>query len=94
MKFRRQFSVGKYILDFYSPEYSLGIEVDGDQHYENKIKRRDRQRTLELAEVGIRILRFSNIDVLQNINGVCKVIERELEKTPSPQSSPLRGEEA
>jgi len=37
VKFRRQFSIGRYIVDFYSPEYRVGIEADGGQHFENKI---------------------------------------------------------
>jgi very-short-patch-repair endonuclease len=44
-KFRRQFPIGKYILDFYSPEYKLGIEADGGQHYEEKGRLKDKQRS-------------------------------------------------
>jgi very-short-patch-repair endonuclease len=44
-KFRRQFSVGRYILDFYSPEHKLGIEADGSQHYEDKGMERDEIRS-------------------------------------------------
>jgi len=80
-------------LDFYSSEYSLGIEIDGDYHFKEKGRKYDEDRTLKLLEAGIRILRFSNIDVLQNIEGVCEAIQLEIKKTPSPQSSPPRGEE-
>jgi very-short-patch-repair endonuclease len=47
VKFRRQFSIGRYILDFYSPEYRLGIEADGGQHYEDRGRKRDVLRTRE-----------------------------------------------
>ncbi|MCB4791521.1 MAG: endonuclease domain-containing protein [Elusimicrobia bacterium] len=73
-KFRRQFSVGRYILDFYSPEYKLAIEADGGQHYDEINKKRDERRGKELDQIGIRVLRFSNTDILNNIDGVCKVI--------------------
>jgi Uncharacterized protein conserved in bacteria len=48
IKFRRQFSIGRYILDFYSPEYLVGIEADGAQHYKNKDRKSDEIRTKEL----------------------------------------------
>ncbi len=78
MKFRRQYSIGNYILDFYSPEYKLGIEADGGQHYVNDVKKQDESRTKELAKIGVQILRFSNIDILNNIEGVCEAIEKTL----------------
>lgn len=97
IKFRRQFSFGKYILDFYAPEHGLGIESDGGQHYDDKVGKQDKIRTKELSKAGIEILRFSNLDVLQNIEGVAdgilKAIERKGKGTPSPSSSPRRGEE-
>ena len=91
VKFRRQFSIGRYILDFYSPEYRLCIEADGGQHYEEKGRLRDEVRTRELSRLEIQILRFSDIEVLNNIEGVHEIIQKTIEKkrrTPSPQSSP------
>ena len=61
VKFRRQFSIGRYILDFYSPEYRLCIEADSGQHYEEKGRLRDEVRTRELSRLEIQILRFSDI---------------------------------
>ena len=87
VKFRRQFSVGKYILDFYSPEYRLGIEADGGQHYEDKGRQYDQLRARELSGLGIQILRFSDHDILNNIEGVWEIIHKTLEKQkdiPSP----------
>jgi very-short-patch-repair endonuclease len=80
VKFRRQFSIGKYILDFYSPEYKLGIESDGAQHYEDEGKWRDEIRTQELSKQGIEILRFSDRDILNNAEGVSELIQKKIEK--------------
>jgi very-short-patch-repair endonuclease len=79
VKFRRQFSLGGYILDFYSPQHKLGIEADGSQHYEDEGRRRDEQRTKDLSSLGVQVLRFSDRDVLNNVEGVCRVIQEVLE---------------
>lgn len=81
VKFRRQFSVGQYVIDFYCPKYQLGIEVDGGQHYDTKSMQQDAFRTKKLSEAEVRIIRFSNLDVLNNIDGVCQEILKAL--TPS-----------
>ena len=91
VKFRRQFSVGKYILDFYAPEYNLGIEADGGQHYENSGKQRDKIRTRVLSRLGVKILRFSDLDILNNTEGAWEVIQGVLEQKEKhpPHLSPL-----
>jgi len=89
-KFRRQFSIGKYILDFYCPTCKIGIEADGGQHYEPIGEEKDNQRTNELSLLGITMLRFSNNDILQNIEGVWEIVQKERserQKPPSPQPS-------
>jgi very-short-patch-repair endonuclease len=97
VKFRRQFSIGRFIIDFYSPEFKLGIEADGGQHYDDKGSQRDELRTRELADLGVQIIRFSNLEILNHFDGVCQVIQEAIEKkrenSPSPSSSPRRGEE-
>src|SRR3990167_652076 len=96
IKFRRQFSMGNYVLDFYSSEYKLAIEADVGQHYEDIGKKKDEIRTRELSKLGIEIIRFSDIDILNNIEGVCEAIVTVIENrkiSPSPLSSPQRGEE-
>jgi very-short-patch-repair endonuclease len=82
VKFRRQFPVGRYILDFYSPQYKLGIEADGGGHYEDKGRQRDELRTSELSKLGVKILRFSDLDILNNIDGVCEVICNTINNKP------------
>jgi very-short-patch-repair endonuclease len=92
VKFRRQFSLGRYILDFYSPEYKLGIEVDGSQHYEEEGRRRDEQRTNDIANLGVYILRFSDRDILNNPEGVFEAIKEYIEnKKLTPSLPPLAG---
>lgn len=71
LKFFRQYSVGKYILDFYCPKYKLAIEADGSQHLENA---HDNNRTTELKKLNILVLRFWDNEILQNIEGVYEKI--------------------
>ncbi len=68
LKFRRQhpLKVG-FILDFYCAEAKLGIEIDGDYHNKEEQQLRDAERTKIISEYGIRIVRFTNEQVLQNI---------------------------
>ena len=71
-KFRRQASIGKYIVDFYCPIKKLVIELDGSQHMENE--EYDKMRTKYLNSLKIKIVRFWNNDVLENIEGVMEKI--------------------
>jgi very-short-patch-repair endonuclease len=91
IKFRRQHPVDKYILDFYSPAYKLGIEADGGQHYDEKGRRQDEVRTKTLFKHGVEIIRFSDLDVLNNIEGVYEIIQGVIEnkKNSPPHLNPL-----
>ena len=82
---RRQFSVGNYILDFYCPKCRLCIELDGKEHYTMQGDTYDYDRTVFLNSYGIRVLRFENKDVWDNIEGVLNVIREEITacRTPS-----------
>lgn len=89
IKFRRQFAVDKYILDFYAPEYQIGIEADGGQHYCETGEQYDSERTKKLSKIGIQIIRFSDTEILKNIEGVCEVIKEAIvhkrrQNHPSP----------
>ncbi len=64
-RFLRQYGVDKYILDFYSPEIKLGIEIDGDSHLGKEEYDKYRQNYIE--EYKIKIIRFTNEQVLTNI---------------------------
>jgi len=86
-KFRRQHSIGPYIVDFVCIEKRLVIELDGGQHAENLES--DAKRSEYLKEKGYRILRFWNNDVLREGESVLNVILSCLEKdAPSPIPSP------
>ncbi len=92
-KFRRQHSIGPYIVDFYCPENQLVIEVDGSQHFDEDDVLYDKQRTRFLESQGCVVLRFANNEVNTNIDGVLMRIVGEL-KICNPHPSPLpQGEE-
>jgi very-short-patch-repair endonuclease len=81
-KFRRQASVGRYIVDFACFELHLLIELDGGQHA--SFTEQDRQRTEWLTSQGYSILRFWNNDVIENMDGVLERIAAELEGRQRP----------
>ena len=73
-RFRRQEIISNYILDFFCHEAKLAVELDGSQHCEASTMRYDAQRTAHLRNLGITVVRFSNIDVTKNFDGVCQQI--------------------
>ncbi len=75
-KFRRQHSVGNYIIDFYCPEEMLAIELDGAGHFTNGGTANDFDRDQNLAALNIRVLRFENRLVFENIEGVLEEIKK------------------
>ncbi|HMC91818.1 MAG TPA: DUF559 domain-containing protein [Allosphingosinicella sp.] len=74
-KFRRQFTIGRFIADFACEQARLVVEVDGSQHVGSAA---DAARTASLEEAGYLVLRFWNNDILGNTDGVLKVIARAL----------------
>jgi very-short-patch-repair endonuclease len=78
LRFYRQKIIGDYIVDFYCPGAKTVIEVDGGQHYSPEGKREDVKRTAYLREAGITVIRFSDRDVLTDIDTVVKKIWEEL----------------
>ncbi|MCC7015994.1 MAG: endonuclease domain-containing protein [Rhodospirillales bacterium] len=88
-KFRRQYPVGPYILDFACLDRRIAVEADGGQHAGNEA---DRRRTTWLKARGWQVLRIWNNDILANTEGVVRIILRTLEsaepaKTPKPSPS-------
>lgn len=73
-KFRRQFGIGCYIVDFYCPKLKLAIEVDGATHSTFDEIRYDKHRQKYIESFGIKFLRFTNIDIYENIEGVLAAI--------------------
>jgi very-short-patch-repair endonuclease len=74
-KFRRQHSVGYYVLDFFCVEERLAIELDGEVHRNDQAEVYDYKRKLFLNESGIRVIRFENFLVFEDIDYVCHRIE-------------------
>ena len=74
-RFRRQVTCGRFILDFYCAAAKLAVELDGSQHYEPAEQIYDERRTTYLNSLGIYVLRFSNLDVMNNLRGVCQQID-------------------
>ena len=90
-KFRRQFSIGRYIVDFYCPSTKLIIEIDGSVHSFKKQK--DKIREDYLLKEGYSLIRFSTYKVLNNLESVIseiKIAPNEISTSPNP-SSPEEG---
>ena len=79
---KRQKIVGKYILDFYIAEYSLAIELDGSQHYEDEGFENDKIREEYLNNRGIRVIRYTNLDIQKRFDAVCRDIMNEISLLP------------
>ena len=77
-KFRRQNGVAIYSLDFYCPELRLGIELDGSTHDNQESYANDQKRTKFIHNQNIKIIRFQNKDILNNLNGVVEEIKKNL----------------
>jgi very-short-patch-repair endonuclease len=85
-RFRRQHEIDLYIVDFACAEAALIVELDGGQHGDQLIY--DEARTRKLQEMGYRVLRFWNNDVLKNLDSVLEVIMEAL-ASPAPHPNPL-----
>jgi very-short-patch-repair endonuclease len=93
LKFRRQHGIGPYIVDFYCPEQSFVIEVDGDSHADADQIMKDKQREAYMQSLGLRIIRYINDDIVKNLDGVLEdLVERLSSRSTSPHPSlPRRG---
>ena len=87
VRFLRQRPIGPFIVDFYCASADLVVELDGGGHYEAEQARKDAQRTAYLEGLGLKILRFSNLDVDKNFYGVCTVIDNEVTARRSAKAS-------
>ena len=75
VQFHRQHTIGCYIVDFYCYQAQLVLELDGSHHYDPKEQEYDKRRTAYMESQGIKVLRFSNLDVLRHFPGVCEQID-------------------
>lgn len=90
--FNRQKVIGNYIVDFYCASAKIVIELDGSQHYTGSGKETDERRDAYLNSLGLTVLRYSNLDINRNFEGVCADILRHISTSsaslcsaPSPQ---------
>ena len=84
IQFYRQKPIGNYIVDFYAPAVRLIVEIDGSQHLEPDQARRDEFRTAYFNQLGLRVLRFNDRQVLLELDSVVEGIYRTLEKENPP----------
>ena len=80
LKFRRQHPVGGVVLDYSCPDHYLGIEVDGSVH--DELMERDAARTDYLAELGYRVIRFRNEEVMNELAAVLRRIREAIQAEP------------
>lgn len=80
IKFRRQHPVGGFIVDFYCPSARLAIELDGGVHLDSEQSSYDLLRQKELAEQGVKVIRFWNSEVDREIDAVLQTILAEVQK--------------
>ena len=74
LQFYRQKPILNFIVDFYCPSANLVIECDGGQHYTDEGLKADRNRDQTLGELGLKVLRFDNRQVLQEVDAVIQAI--------------------
>ncbi len=77
-RFLRQKPIENYIIDFFCSKLNLGIEIDGESHDEQK--EYDKLRTLNLNNIGIKIIRYSNADIMCNLEGVYLDLEQKIKE--------------
>lgn len=87
-KFRRQHAISQFIADFYCHEAKLVIEVDGGYHQNSEQREYDANRTSELENMEIKVLRFKNEEIELEIDKVIASISNYLQKNAPPKSAP------
>jgi very-short-patch-repair endonuclease len=73
-QFYRQKPIGNFIVDFYCPKGNLVVELDGGQHYTEEGKTKDDSRDKYMESKGLRVIRFSDREVFENLEGVIEMI--------------------
>lgn len=86
VKFRRQVPIGPYIVDFLAIKANLVIELDGSQHYTDEAKGNDLKRDNFQRRQGLTVLRYSDTEFLQNIDGVMQQIYEQVQRSLSKEN--------
>lgn len=87
-KFRRQCGIGPYIADFYSSQDRYVIEIDGDSHFDSHGLAYDKERDAYMEALGIRVMRFTNRDIMDNMDGVLQKLGECLSPPEPPPTPP------
>lgn len=77
-KFRRQYSIGAFVIDFFCPRLKLAIEVDGGIHLKEDVKAYDKERERIIRSVGIEFLRFTNKQITHRLSKTLKIIKAKI----------------
>ena len=88
LRFQRQKAIGNYIVDFYCAKAGVVVELDGGGHYTEEQREMDAIRTQYLESIGLKVIRFCNMDIDRNFRGVCEYLDIQVHNS-LPQSASL-----
>ena len=91
--FDRQRPINNYIVDFFCKELQLAIEIDGDSHDYEDVILNDEKRQIKLESLGVKFLRFDDMDIKTDLSNVIEEIEQWIRQN-RPTPTPLRGGES
>ncbi|GAB3806838.1 hypothetical protein GCM10028819_42980 [Spirosoma humi] len=80
LKFRRQHSIGLFVLDFYCPSERLAIELDGEIHQTSEVQLHDEERQKAIETLDVRVIRFPNAAVMDNMSQVLRDLQQYITK--------------
>lgn len=86
-KFRRQYSVDSYVIDFYCPSLKLAIEIDGGIHEKEDQKKYDAERQKYIEAFGIRFMRIKNEEIMNDMDKVMKAVEDKIQSLLTEQET-------
>ena len=87
-KFRRQAGIDRYIVDYLCAQLMLIVELDGDSHFRDGSAENDARRTARLVELGYQVVRYTNVDVHENLDGLLNNLFGICERTSNPTLDP------
>jgi very-short-patch-repair endonuclease len=88
VSFSRQIPIDQYIVDFYCKDLQLAIEVDGSIHFEDGRQEKDNYRQKRLESLGVYFIRFSDLDVKNNLSLVLNQVKEKIENLKNPPLTP------
>ena len=89
-QFSRQIPIDQFIVDFYCKDLRLAIEVDGSIHFKEEHQEKDEKRQRRLESLGVKVIRFSDTDVKNNLSWVLNEIRDEINRLIIPTPGPSR----